>query len=160
VSDRPSIHDPSDHGPSIHDVALTDLFQFVDQRGAVLHHLRRDDPDFTTFGECYFSEVVSGAVKAWKRHRHQAQHLAVPVGRILFVVYDDRDGSPTRGRLDEVELGRPDAYRRLSIPAGLWYGFRCLGARDSLIANCTDVPHDPDDNEIVEPEDSPIPYRW
>ncbi len=142
MSDRPSIHDPSDHGPSIHDVALTDLFQFVDQRGAVLHHLRRDDPDFTTFGECYFSEVVS------------------PVGRILFVVYDDRDGSPTRGRLDEVELGRPDAYRRLSIPAGLWYGFRCLGDRDSLIANCTDVPHDPDDNEIVEPEDSPIPYRW
>ncbi|MEC8999733.1 MAG: dTDP-4-dehydrorhamnose 3,5-epimerase family protein [Actinomycetota bacterium] len=147
-------------GPAIHDVLLTDLFRFEDDRGTVLHHLRNDDPTFTGFGECYFSEVVAGAVKAWKRHRHQTQHLAVPVGRVRFVVYDDRQSSPTRGSLDVVDLGRPDAYRRLRIPAGLWYGFQCLGDRDALIANCADVPHDPDDNEIVEPEDSPIPYAW
>ncbi|MBJ30188.1 MAG: dTDP-4-dehydrorhamnose 3,5-epimerase [Acidimicrobiaceae bacterium] len=146
--------------PTIHDVRLTNLFRFEDDRGAVLHHLRNDDPTFTQFGECYFSEIVSGAVKAWKRHRHQTQNLAVPVGHVRFVVYDDRDGSPTRGALDEVDLGRPDDYRRLLIPPGLWYGFQCLGDRSALIANCVDAPHDPDDNEIVEPEDSPIPYAW
>ena len=145
---------------SIHDLLVTDLFRFEDERGAVLHHLRSDAPEFTGFGECYFSEVFAGATKAWKRHRLQTQHLAVPIGRVRFVIYDDRDNSPTRGMLAIVDLGRPDAYYRRRIPAGLWYGFQCLGARDALIANCADLPHDPSDNEIVEPKDSPIPYAW
>ena len=144
----------------LNSIIVTPLKRISTPGGDVLHALKSTDPEFQGFGEAYFSQVKQGAVKAWKRHRHQTQHLAVPVGRVRFVVYDDRQSSPTRGSLDVVDLGRPDAYRRLRIPAGLWYGFQCLGDRDALIANCADVPHDPDDNEIVEPEDSPIPYAW
>ncbi len=145
---------------SIDGVLVTALRQIVDERGAVLHHMRRDAPEFTTFGECYFSEIVPGAVKAWKRHREQTQHLAVPIGRVRFVVYDDRESSPTLGEIQVVELGRPDDYNRLCIPRGLWYGFTCLSDRPALIANCADRPHDPDDAEL-RPEDDPgIPYRW
>ena len=145
---------------SIDGVLVTALRQIVDERGAVLHHMRRDAPEFTIFGECYFSEMVPGAVKAWKRHREQTQHLAVPIGRVRFVLYDDREPSPTRGEIQVVELGRPDDYNRLCIPRGLWYGFTCLSDRRALIANCADRPHDPDDAEL-RPEDDPgIPYRW
>lgn len=146
--------------PTIHDVLLTDLIQIEDEKGSVLHHFRNDAPEFTSFGECYFSEILPQATKAWKRHRNQTQNLAVPVGRIRFVLFDDRETSPTRGCLDTIELGRPDAYQRLRIPAGLWYGFHCLSNQPALIANCADQPHDPTDNEIVKPSDSPIPYRW
>ena len=145
---------------SISGVLISELGQIIDQRGAVLHHLRNDAPDFTAFGECYFSEMIPGAVKAWKRHRKQTQHLAVPVGRVRFVIYDDRASSPTRGELQVVELGRPDDYNRLRIPNGLWYGFTCLSAQNALIANCADRPHDPTDAEL-RPEDDPgIPHRW
>ena len=145
---------------SIDGVLVIGLRQIIDDRGAVLHHMRRDAPEFTTFGECYFSEIVPGAVKAWKRHREQTQHLAVPIGRVRFVVYDDRESSPTLGEIQVVELGRPDDYNRLCIPRGLWYGFTCLSDRRALIANCADRPHDPDDAEL-RPEDDPgIPYRW
>ena len=145
---------------SISGVLISELGQIIDQRGAVLHHLRNDAPDFTAFGECYFSEMIPGAVKAWKRHREQTQHLAVPVGRVRFVIYDDRASSPTRGELQVVELGRPDDYNRLRIPNGLWYGFTCLSAQNALIANCADRPHDPTDAEL-RPEDDPgIPHRW
>ena len=145
---------------SINGVLISELGQIIDQRGAVLHHLRNDAPDFTAFGECYFSEMIPGAVKAWKRHRKQTQHLAVPVGRVRFVIYDDRASSPTRGELQVVELGRPDDYNRLRIPRGLWYGFTCLSDRPALIANCADQPHDPTD-AAMRPEDDPgIPYRW
>ena len=145
---------------SIDGVLVTALRQIVDERGAVLHHMRRDAPEFTAFGECYFSEMVPGAVKAWKRHREQTQHLAVPIGRVRFVVYDDRESSPTLGELQVVELGRPDDYSRLRIHRGLWYGFTCLSDRPALIANCADRPHDPTDAEM-RPEDDPgIPYRW
>ena len=145
---------------SIDGVLVTGLRQVVDERGAVLHHMRSDAPEFTTFGECYFSEMIPGAVKAWKRHSEQTQHLAVPIGRVRFVIYDDREVSPTNGSLEVVELGRPDHYNRLRIPKGLWYGFTCLSDQPALIANCTDEPHDPTDTELRAEHDPRIPYHW
>lgn len=147
-------------GGMIEGLTLTGLRQIGDERGAVLHMLRCDDPEFTRFGECYFSEVLPGAVKAWKRHRSQTQNLAVPVGRILMVIFDDRESSLTGGRVQVLELGRPDAYARLQIPPGLWYGFGCISDTPALLANCTDLPHDPGESERRPADDPLIPYRW
>lgn len=141
-------------------VIVIELRQINDERGAVLHMLRCDAPDFDRFGECYFSEVLPGAIKAWKRHRAQTQNLSVPVGRIRLVIYDDREPSATRGNLQVLELGRPDAYLRLRIPPGLWYGFSCIGATPALLANCPDLPHDPADSEVRTVNDPAIPYAW
>ena len=146
--------------PHIDGVVLTPLRELTDRRGAVLHMLRADASDFVRFGECYFSEVRPGAVKAWKSHRLQTQNIAVPVGRVRMVVYDDRESSPTRSALRVLELGRPDAYLRIRIPPGLWYGFACLGDAPALLANCADMPHDPADG-LVRPDDDPaIPFTW
>lgn len=135
--------------PRIDGLLLTPLRIIADERGAVLHMLRADTPDFTRFGECYFSEIHRGAIKAWKRHRTHTQNLAVPVGRIRIVVYDQREESHTRGQYEALELGRPDGYARLRIPPRLWYGFIGLGPAAALIANCTDAPHDPHEAETV-----------
>ena len=104
--------------------------------------------------------MVPGAVKAWKRHRKQTQHLAVPIGRVRFVIYDDREGSSSQGTVNIVELGRPDNYHRLKIPRGVWYGFTCLSSRPALVANCADRVHDPDDAELRPEYDERFPYRW
>lgn len=145
--------------PLIDGLILTDLRQFIDDRGSVLHMMRCDAPEFMGFGEAYFSEIFPGAVKAWKRHRAQTQNIAVPVGRVRVVIYDDRDGA-TRGQVQVFELGRPDAYIRLRIPPGLWYGFACQSDQAALLANCADVPHDPGDSEHRPSDDPEIPYRW
>ena len=144
----------------IEGVTLTELRQIRDERGAVLHMLRSDAPEYTRFGECYFSEVAPGAIKAWKRHRAQTQNLAAPMGRIRMVIYDYREGSVTQGKLQVLELGRPDAYLRLRIPPGLWYGFQCISATPALLANCADLPHDPAESEVRPVDDPGIPYRW
>lgn len=144
----------------IEGVTITELRQIADDRGAVLHMLRCDAPEFRRFGECYFSEVLPGGVKAWKRHRVQTQNLAVPVGRIRMVIYDDREGTATRGQVQVLELGRPDAYFRLRIPPGLWYGFACLSATPALLANCADFPHDPAECDLRPINDPGIPYQW
>jgi dTDP-4-dehydrorhamnose 3,5-epimerase len=130
-------------------LVVTPLGEFADQRGAVLHMLRADTPGFRGFGECYFSEISPGVIKGWKRHHRQTQNLAVPVGRVRFAVHDPRESSRTRGVLDLIELGRPDAYARLCIPPLLWYAFACVGDRPSLLANCTDIPHDPAEGEVL-----------
>lgn len=147
-------------GVQIDGVTVTPLRQIGDDRGALLHMLRCDAPEFVRFGECYFSEVVPGAVKAWKRHRAQTQNMAVPVGRLRLVIYDDRTPSSTSGHLVVLELGRPDAYQRVRIPPGLIYGFTCISATPALIANCPDVPHDPADSDVWPLDDPAIPYRW
>lgn len=144
----------------IEGVTLTDLHQIGDGRGTVLRMLRCDAPDFTRFGECYFSEILPGVVKAWKRHHTQTQNLAVPIGRVRVVIYDDRKHSVTRGNLQMIELGRPDAYRRLRIPPGLWYGFTCVSTTPSLLSNCTDQPHDPTECEVKSLNDPEIPFQW
>lgn len=123
--------------------------------------LRRDAAGLTAFGEVYFSEVAPGAVKAWKLHRRMTQRLAVPVGRVRFALHDDRPGSTTRGRTEEVVLGRPDRYALLTLPPGVWYGFQGVGEGVALIANCADLPHDPAEVDRRDPAapDAP-PFRW
>ncbi len=143
------------------DGALTvELRQIPTPGGPVLHMLRADSPMFKGFGEVYFSEVEPGAVKAWKFHKRMTQHFAAPVGRIKVVLYDDREGSPTRGAVAEVELGRPDAYNLLRIPPRVWYGFTCTGGAPALVCNVADLPHDPEESVRAEVDDPRIPYRF
>ncbi len=139
---------------------MTQLRQINDERGSVLHMLRSDAPEFTRFGECYFSEILPNAVKAWKRHQTQTQNLAVPVGRLRMVIYDDRESSATRGQMQVLELGRPDAYVRLRIPPGLWYGFSCISKTSALLVNCADLPHSVAESELRPIDDPRIPYCW
>jgi dTDP-4-dehydrorhamnose 3,5-epimerase len=144
----------------IKDVVLTELKQFPDERGTLLHMLRNDDPTFTTFGECYFSEVLPGAVKAWKLHLEQTQHFCVPVGRIKLVIYDNRKDSVSNSNVQLINLGRPDSYFRVMIPPGLWYGFTCISKIPALLVNCADIPHNPQESEVRMIDDVSIPYKW
>ena len=132
--------------------------------GAVMHMLRPGAALFSDFGEgfgeIYFSEILNGHIKAWKRHTRQTQHFAVPVGQIKIVLYDDREHSPTRGVLRELALGRPNHYSLLRIPVNVWYGFTTLNDRYALICNCPDIPHDPKESISIPATDPTIPYHW
>lgn len=141
-------------------VLLQDLTIVPAEGGPVLRMLRTDSPLYMGFGELYFSEIEPGCIKAWKCHTAQTQHFAVPVGRIKVVLYDARKGSPTRNRMVEILLGRPDQYQLLRIPPEIWYGFTALGDTTALICNCADLPHDPTE-ALRKDHDSPdIPYHW
>lgn len=140
-------------------VRVTPLRQICDERGKVMHMLRADATDFAGFGEIYFSAVYPGAIKGWHLHRRMTLNYAVPVGRIKFVLYDDRDGSPTRGALEEIFLG-PDSYQLVTVPPRIWNGFKGIGTEVALVANCASIPHDPAEIERMDPFDSRIPYDW
>jgi len=126
----------------------------------VLHMLRDDSPIFTRVAEIYFSEIKPGAVKAWRRHRRMTQRLAVPVGRVRFVLYDDRVDSPTRGQVVQREIGRPDAYALLVIPPGIWYGWQGIASGPSILANCADLRHDPSESEHADAIPALGDHRW
>ncbi len=140
-------------------VEIHPLRQIPDERGKVMHMLRRDDPWFAEFGEIYFSVVFPGAIKAWHLHTHMTLNYAVPSGRIKLVLYDDRDDSPTRGELQEIFTGE-DAYALVTVPPDVWNGFKGLGTAPAIVANCATIPHDPDEIVRMDPFSDRIPYRW
>ena len=42
--------------------------QIFDERGKIMHMLRKDDENFKKFGEIYFSVTYPNVVKAWHLH--------------------------------------------------------------------------------------------
>lgn len=145
--------------PAIDGVRIIPLKQIRDERGMVMHMLRADAPHFERFGEIYFSQVKSGVVKAWKKHKLMKQFFAVPFGTIKLVIFDDRAGSPTKGITQEFTVG-VDHYGMVIIPPMVWYGFQALGGGDALIANCPTMSHDPSEVERLDEDADSIPFRW
>ena len=144
----------------INGVLVQALKQIEDNRGSVLHMIKNGGVLFEKFGEVYFSEIYPSKIKAWKRHKEQTQNLAIPVGVIRLVIYDDRQKSSTQGNLAEFTVGRPNHYSLIKIPPMLWYGFQSLDKQTSLIANCADLPHNPMEAETLPQDSDQIPYQW
>jgi dTDP-4-dehydrorhamnose 3,5-epimerase len=143
---------------AIDGVQVVPLRRIPDERGTILHMLRRTDPHFVEFGEIYFSTIYRDVIKGWHRHRLMTLNYACIVGRIKLVLYDDREDSPTLGALLERFLG-PDDYSLVVIPPGIWTGFKGM-ADLSMIANCATHPHDPSLTERLDPLSATIPYDW
>ena len=139
-------------GPiSVDHIRVTSLKRIALTGGDVLHGIKCSDPEFVGFGEAYFSQIEKDAVKAWKRHLRMTLNLVVPVGAVQFVFIDDEG----RKREEVVGLHR---YVRLTVPPGLWFGFRGLAAPYSLLMNIADIAHDPDEIERKEP--SEMQFSW
>ena len=143
----------------IHGVAIHHLRQILDERGKVMHMLRRDDPWFEKFGEIYFSVVNPDAIKAWHLHKKMTLNYAVVSGQIMLVLFDARTKSPTRGRLQEISTGQED-YALVTVPPGVWNGFKGIAPAPSIVANCATLPHDPAEIVRIDPFSKDIPYDW
>src|SRR3990170_5905480 len=127
-------------------VAIWPLKQIIDERGKIMHMLRSDDAHFTQFGEIYFSFVHPGVIKAWHIHKKMILNYAVPYGKIKLVLFDNREKSPTRGEIMEIVTG-PENYQLITIPPLVWNGFQGIGDNTSIVANCSTIPHDPQEIE-------------
>jgi dTDP-4-dehydrorhamnose 3,5-epimerase len=130
---------------------------FSNEKGKLFHHTRVDSPFFKDFGEVYISQTSAGVVKGWKLHKELSQLMSVPVGRVLFVLKDLREGSHTYGIVNQLILG-PDEYQVLKMPSNIWYGFQTISENDSLIVNLTDLPHKPDESIALELDSSEINF--
>jgi dTDP-4-dehydrorhamnose 3,5-epimerase len=109
-------------------------------KGGVLHALKMSDPSFVSFGEAYFTTIISGDTKGWKLHKEMFMNLIVPVGSVRFHIYDQSQELSYRFDLGE------DNYGRLTIPAGLWVAFSGLAEGLNLILNIASIEHDPSES--------------
>ena len=140
-------------------VSVKPLRRIPDERGMIAHMIKKNDPEFNEFGEIYFSYVYPGVVKGWHIHTKMTLNYAVVHGMIKLVLYDDRDGSKTKGELMELFIGQ-DNYSLVTIPPNVWNGFKGVGTETAIVANFTDIPHDPDEIKRLDPRKNHIPYDW
>jgi len=142
-------------------VVIKPLRVIPDDRGRLMEILRVDDELFSAFGQVYVTTTYPGVVKAWHLHRRQTDHLAAVAGMFRLALYDAREESPSKGRLQELYMGvhRPVLVR---IPPGVYHGWTCISLEEGLVINVPDRPYDqehPDEYRL--PPDSPeIPYDW
>ncbi len=146
--------------PPIRGIIISPLEIIEDNRGAVMHMLRANEPHFIKFGEVYFSMIRPNVIKAWKRHKEMTLNIAVPIGRVRLVAYDDRENSPSTKIFNEFLLGPSDLYALITIPPMLWYGFQNIGPTDAFLANCATIPHNPEESEQLNIENSVIDFSW
>lgn len=143
----------------IQGVQVIPLRQIPDERGKVMHMLRRDAPHFEEFGEIYFSMVYPGVIKGWHLHRVMKLNYAVITGMIKLVLYDEREGEASHGVLEEWFIG-DDNYCLVVIPPGVWNGFKGVSLQPAIVANCATIPHDPTEIVRLDPLKNHIPYDW
>ncbi len=143
----------------IEDISIHPLKQIMDERGKVMHMLRRDDSWFERFGEIYFSVIYPGVIKGWHLHKKMTLNYAVVSGNIKLVLYDDRQESSSKGEIQEIFVGE-DACSLITIPPNIWNGFKGVGTRRAIVANCATEPHDPAEINRLDPFTKDIPYDW
>jgi dTDP-4-dehydrorhamnose 3,5-epimerase len=142
---------------TIDGVLLTPLKVINVPGGDILHSMKCSDPGYSGFGEAYFSMIKPSMVKAWKRHRKMTLNLIVPVGKVRFVIYDDRQNSESGKKFLEVVLSRNNYYR-LTIPPMVWIGFQGMDKYTSMLLNIADIEHTPEEADRKEMNE--IKYNW
>lgn len=142
---------------TIEGVIVTPLKKIYHPQGNVFHGMKKSEPGYVKFAEAYFSTIIKGEVKPWKKHVTMTLNLVVPVGKIRFVVFDDRPNSGTNGCFFDITISEEN-YCRLTVPPGVWMAFMGLGTKLNLLLNIADIEHDP--NEVIRSELNDIPYSW
>ncbi len=145
----------------IQGVRTKQLKVVADERGRLMEMLRADDELFTKFGQVYLTAAYPGVVKAWHYHERQTDHFVCVAGMMKLVLYDDRQGSPTRGLINEFFVGEHNPLL-VQIPPLVFHGFKCISDREALVIN---VPteaydHQKPDEFRVDAHDPKIPYDW
>ena len=119
--------------------------------------MKESDVGYAGFGEAYFSTIKHGEIKGWNLHRKMTLNLVVPMGKVTFVIYDDKDGSNSKENYFKVTLSQTN-YQRLTVSPGLWLAFKGIGSSTNLILNVANMEHD--SKELDRMELGRVDYNW
>ena len=142
-------------------VVVKKLRVIPDERGRLMEILRADDDLFEKFGQAYITTGYPGVVKGWHYHKKQVDHFCVVKGMMKVVLYDARDGSPTKGEVNEFFMGEHNPML-LKIPRLVYHGFKTISDTEAVCLNLPTEPYkysEPDEFRVPA-HDKSIPYDW
>ncbi len=105
--------------------------------------------------------IDPGCIKGWAYHEVMEDRFALIAGKALFVFYDDRDDSSTKGKV--IEYFVTENNRQLiSVPTRLWHAVQCFGTKETVIVNFPTqaYQYDEPDKFSLPPDTDIIPYQF
>lgn len=120
-------------------VTVTTLKRIHNPKGDIFHALRASEDSYSEFGEAYFTSVLSGEIKGWKKHTKMRLNLVVPVGSVTFFIHDEIKKITKEYTVETLN------YIRLTVEPGLWLAFRGNDNDLNLVLNIASLEHDPDE---------------
>ena len=145
----------------IEGVVVKKLKPIADERGQLMEILRSDEEIFRKFGQVYITTAYPGVVKGWHYHAKQTDFFTCIAGMMKLVLYDRREGSKTRGEVNEFFMGEQNPAL-VAIPPGVTHGFKCISLTEAIVVNVPTEAYDaknPDEFRIPA-HDNDIPYDW
>ena len=142
-------------------VKIKQLKVISDERGKLMEIIRSDDDVFEKFGQVYMTTAMPGVVKGWHYHKIQSDNFACVKGMIKLVLYDSRDGSKTKGEVNEFFIGENNPIL-VHIPKLVYHGFKGTSENEAIVINTITEPYnakDPDEFRVPA-HGSDIPYEW
>jgi dTDP-4-dehydrorhamnose 3,5-epimerase len=145
----------------IEGVVVKQLKQAADERGWLTEIMRSDWSEFKKFGQAYITAGYPQVVKAWHMHKKQTDNMACVKGMMKLVLFDGRDGSKTKGEVNEFAIGERNMIL-VQIPPLVWHGFKTISEDFALLLNVpTEVYNYKEPDEFRLPADTnKIPYDW
>lgn len=147
--------------PAIHDVIVRTLTTHSDDRGYFREVVREDDNLLRHFGQSSVTKTYPGVIKAFHWHNDQDDVWYVVDGMARVVLYDRRDGSPTRGCTQVVYAGEDNPVVIL-IPTGVAHGYQVLGNKPVVLFYHVTRAYDPahPDEQRIPFDDPQIGFDW
>lgn len=141
-------------------VIVKNLKRIPDERGWLVEILRGDWDVYEKFGQVYATAAHRDVVKAWHMHKKQTDHLACIKGRAKIVLWDGREGSKTKGEINEFDASDEKPVL-IKIPPKVWHGFKAVGGEAILMNAPTELyDYENPDEHRLPPDTDKIPYDW
>lgn len=116
-------------------VRVKDLKKNPDERGFFVEAMREDWKDFLGGDRIVQSNIsmsYPGVIRAWHRHKlGQVDYFVVLEGALKICIYDDREGSETKGQLQEL-VASGERLQVVRVPGHYWHGIKTVSSMPSL----------------------------
>ena len=137
----------------IKDVLITKLDVIDTPGGSVMHAMKESSVGYSRFGEAYFSSIDFNYIKGWKMQLKMTSNICIPIGEVKFTfVSEDFKCNKT------FILGENN-YGIISIPPRIWYSFKGLSEKTSLILNISNSEHDEKNIKKINLEEFPLKLK-
>ena len=140
-------------------VIIKKLNKICDDRGRIMHMLKKSDNIFSKFGEVYFSTAYPNVIKGWHEHSEMTLNYCVVKGMIKLVLIDNRKESKTYKNIQEIYMGEHN-YILVQIPPRIINGYKNISIEEVIVVNCADTEHTENEIKRYDPFDSKFKYNW
>lgn len=131
-------------------IKFTNLPTIKVKGGNVMKIMKISDYKEFSFNEAYFSSIDFNYTKGWKMQLKMSSNICIPIGEVKFT-FVSKDFKYHKTYI----LGENN-YGILSIPPKIWYSFKGLSEKTSLILNISDSEHDEKDIKKINLEEFPL----